>query len=480
MFILAIIEPIQNMKGSKLILLLKTFNSKELRAFGDYLKSPFFNKNKELVDLFFYLKKCAPLFAEKKIKKDLVYKRVFQKSNIDVKHLHYVMSFLLKLAEEFVSHIEYQGHNGLPDYHLLVALSKRNLEKNYNHALKKAESRLEINEYQNTEFYFHQYLIADVNNRNFQGTRLREYDASLQKASDYFDLFFIANKMKYLCEMLDRQNVLVADYNLKMLHFVKAYLTDEVLNDNSFLDFYYCVLLLQTEESSDKYFTKLKLLIQTRFDELPLMEQKQIFFHAINYTIRKIREGKDSYLSECLELYEFGIKMRFVFDDNYLSPWTFKNVVRLALRLKRFVWTKNFIEQNYQLLKEEFQDDQYNFALAEYYFLMNNFTDALLHLNFIFNDIQTILGARTRILQIYYETDELDALDSGISSFRQFLYRNKKVSKKIGLPYRNFVTMLTELIKHNLSSDKLILHEKITTTSILAGKQWLLDKLNNL
>ncbi len=468
------------MKDSKLILLLKTFNSKELRAFGDYIKSPFFNKNEELVHFYFYLKKCAPDFPIKKMNKEYAYQYVFKTKSFDAKHLHYVMSFLLKLAEQYIAQMEYQNHHALPDYHLLSALSKRNLDKHYKISLRNANRKLEQSHYHDTEFYFHQYLISDANNRNFQGKRIREYDDSLQVASDYFDLFFISNKLKYLCEMLDRQNVLVADYNLKMLNFVKGYLDEKVLREHSFLDFYYCVLLLQTEEKADIYFEKLKKLMAHSLDDLPLIEQKQIFIHTINYTIRKIRDGDDNYLSECLDLYEFGIKMRFVFDDNYLSPWTFKNVVRLALRLQKFDWTKHFIEENHQLLKAEFRDDLYNFALADYYFLLAEFDKALVHLNFVFNDIQTILGARTRILQIYYEKEEFDALDSGINSFRQFLYRNKKVATKIGLPYKNFVTMLTELMKFNALNDKSILKEKILSTSVLASKKWLLEKLVEL
>ena len=34
------------MEKTKLVQLLKTFDSKELRAFGDFVLSPFYNKNK--------------------------------------------------------------------------------------------------------------------------------------------------------------------------------------------------------------------------------------------------------------------------------------------------------------------------------------------------------------------------------------------------------------------------------------------------
>ena len=48
------------MEGSKLIALLRTFDSKELRAFAGFVQSPFFNKQEKVIHLFEYLKKLAP------------------------------------------------------------------------------------------------------------------------------------------------------------------------------------------------------------------------------------------------------------------------------------------------------------------------------------------------------------------------------------------------------------------------------------
>ncbi len=478
MFILSNIEPIQNMEGSKLILLLKTFNSKELRAFGDYIKSPFFNKNQELVEFFFYLKKCAPLFPVKKIEKEFAYKKVFGKSNFEAKHLHYVMSFLLKLAEDFVAQIEYQHHQTLPDYHLLSALSKRKLSKHYSQALRKAYQKLDQIEYKNVDFYFHQYLIADANNRYFQRKKVREFDESLQKASDFFDLFFLSNKLRYLCEMLDRKKVLVADYDLKMLDSIKAYLYDRDLSNTPYVAIYYLILLLQTESETDAVFENIQSLMAKHMDSFPLSDQKQIFFHVINFIIKKINKKEDKYLLECLKFYEDGIKRKIVFDDGFLSPWTFKNVVRLGIRLEKRQWTKDFIENNYQLLSEKFRDDLYNFTLADYYFSTNELDKALRYFGKVdYNDIHTALNAKTRILQIYYDTDEFDALDSGIVSFNQFLNRNKQVSKSVATPYKNFLRLLNSLVKlKNIEQLEKDLSEMVS----VASKSWLIEKIQGM
>ncbi|MFT4761074.1 MAG: hypothetical protein ACI9XO_003786 [Paraglaciecola sp.] len=55
------------MENSKLVQLLKTFSTQELREFKDFMQSPLFNKNQDLVDFYLYLKKIAPNFPTKKL-----------------------------------------------------------------------------------------------------------------------------------------------------------------------------------------------------------------------------------------------------------------------------------------------------------------------------------------------------------------------------------------------------------------------------
>ena len=47
------------MLNSKLIQILQTFDSKQRRAFEDFVGSPYFNKQSELVHYYKYLKKLA-------------------------------------------------------------------------------------------------------------------------------------------------------------------------------------------------------------------------------------------------------------------------------------------------------------------------------------------------------------------------------------------------------------------------------------
>lgn len=57
------------MKNSKLIELLKAFSKEELLEFQEFVASPYFNKNDDLVKLVNYLSEAGPDYPIDKIKK---------------------------------------------------------------------------------------------------------------------------------------------------------------------------------------------------------------------------------------------------------------------------------------------------------------------------------------------------------------------------------------------------------------------------
>ena len=89
------------MKKSKLLGLLQTLNSKELRAFKDFVESPFFNKQESLIRMYAYLKKWAPQgFPDKKVDRAVVFQKLFPGKAYDDKEMNYQMSQLLKIGRE--------------------------------------------------------------------------------------------------------------------------------------------------------------------------------------------------------------------------------------------------------------------------------------------------------------------------------------------------------------------------------------------
>lgn len=468
------------MEGSKLIQLLQTFDTQELRAFKDFVASPFYNKNRELMDFYDYLKKIAPAFPEKKIQKEQVYKTLFPGKKYDDKHFKYLMSFLLKLGEEYIGLRKYQKEETLKSYHVLEACLDRNLDKSYQNIYRKAREKVNNNPLRDTVYYYQEYLLADLADRHFSKLNVRKLNEKLQLAADYFDLYFLSKKLKYSCEMLDFQNFFSIDYQQHLVEEISNYLKHKKHDDVPVIAIFYQVFLALTEENKKEHFDKLKALMEQYESYFTAFEMKRIYIHALNYCIRKIRQREDQYVEEALDLYMIGIQKKYLFDGAYLTPFSYKNIVKLGLRLQRYEWTEEAIKKYNHVLEENFRTNALNYCLADLYYHKGEFEAAMEHLrNVEFTDIFFTLDAKIMLLKIYYDKDAEEALHSLLASFKIFIKRNKLISNKVQATYQNFILLLGQLMKRNQQKLPAI-KQKILDSELLTDRNWLLQVVERL
>jgi len=357
------------MKNSKLLKLIQTLSAAELRELKDFIASPFFNKNEELNLFYNYLKELAPNFPENKIKGEYAYKILFPRQAFDKKHLHYLMSFTLKLAEQYLGYKEYYQQETLPEYHILSSFVKRNLlNKHYRQLYHKAANQLDHSQLRNSNYFYRQYLLADIADRHFGTTNQRTHNESLQKAANYFDDYYLSNKLKYAIEMINTQQILSGEFEIALLKEVKQYLSNSSKSEIPPIDIYYQILLMLTEANPSKHFENVKILVRKHFEKFTTFEIKQFYILVLNFCLRNIRKGQREYAEEALELYMEGIQNKVLFENNYLSPWTYKNVISLGIGLQRYDWTTQFIHDYNSQLAPSFQENALHYNLADLHF----------------------------------------------------------------------------------------------------------------
>lgn len=464
------------MQNSKLIALLQTFDGEDFRRFKVFLESPYYNNRTILVDLFHYLRQQSPGFLPENLEKEVLIKRVF-KNEIDEKQLHYEMNYLLKLAEQFIGLRHYEKQAFMADIHVVEAYLERKLDKHYHFLQKKLVKQqskisvLKIND------YYQQYQLSDIANQYYLQHQVRKFDPALQSASDDLDVYYIANRLKYLCQMLNRNKIFKKHYTISF--------SEQILEMAALPDFqkvplialYYQIALMFTQEESDQAYLELKKLFDQYFPLLGKLTQLEILSYALNYCVRRVRTSnrKTWYLQETLNLYMWGIDSEMLLSDNVLSPWHFKNIIKAAFNLKQYEWVGNFIKNYYQKLEPSFQEDALNYNLADLYFHQKDYGQAIQYLYQVQqSDIHYALGAKVMLMKIYYEKDEEEALLSLIASFSIYLSRNKHISNDLRKTYQNFCLILNRILRRNPKKREKILKD-IKTMPLLTSRNWLLD-----
>ncbi len=79
-----------------------------MKDFGEYVHSPFFNKNKSVSRLYAHIRKYYPELKDDKIEKEYTFKKIYNTAKYNDTLMRGTMFRLSKLAEDFIAFNQYK------------------------------------------------------------------------------------------------------------------------------------------------------------------------------------------------------------------------------------------------------------------------------------------------------------------------------------------------------------------------------------
>lgn len=308
------------MKKSKIVQLLRSCEASELGELGYFLASPYHNQDEAVIRLYQYLQNFSPDFSGPGLNKKAVFQRIFPNQAYDDKQLRYLMSDLNKLTERFLAlrKVEQQPHQ--LTLALLESLSERGLDKSYRKVSRQLENDLSTDSRKNSEVFWIQLQWSEIKEGHFLRQRTRKHDASLQYYADDLDKYYFLNRLKIACAMLDRQTIFQATYELNLSSDWIRHVEQQQFFNEPIIQVYYTIYQALLKEEEEQYFENLKQFLREHAPAIAIGDLKDIYLFAINYCARKIRQGKEAYVTEALQLYRTGIEDGLLIDKQGLSP----------------------------------------------------------------------------------------------------------------------------------------------------------------
>lgn len=219
--------------------------------------------------------------------------------------------------------------------------------------------------------------------------------------------------------------------------------------------------------------------MQAATDSLPEEELRSLHFLAINFCIQRFNRGEEHYLGEVFGLYQNGLQQGILLINDQLSRFAFANIAGIAIRLGEFAWTEDFIKQFAPKIERQHRRNYQDFILAKLHFARRNLDQAQTLLqNVEYEDVFLNLDAKVLLLKIYFENNEMEVLDSFISSFQRFLQRKKGLGyhRENYLNTLQFTRRLISLNPYD-KKEKEALKMEIEGTKALGEKEWFLGQL---
>ncbi len=434
------------------------------------------------MQLFQIIKNEYPQLDSPNLSKENVFQKVFNDKNKSDSSLRALMSQLTNLLYDFLSLTEYQTNKNLKNRHLLNALRNKNLKDLFTKNLQSAFKDLNKQKYRDVNYFFHHYRLSELQFEHDIVYSNRSPNLSLKDLVRNMDIFYLSSKLKYGSALLNLKNVLKDkdEYDLYLFYEALSYSEKADLQEIPLIRIYYHIFKLYIEDKEEHFYAIKEILIEKSI--LPSSEQRQIYAFLSNYGLRKVRQGKNEFLNETLQLYKQMVEDKVVLAYNtFISPHLYRNIATLGISLKDYEWTELFIESYKNKIHPLFRNDLYKYTQAALNFSKEDYDrskEFLIDIQFI--DSYYHIHCKILLIKTFYELNEQISIDSSIEAFRIWLMREKSLAKNIIESCKNFVSIMKKILRSK-KSNKPVEHliEELKAIENIAERQWLMDKLNS-
>lgn len=415
------------MERSKLVQLYRTMDKAALRKFKKWLYSPIHNEHEEIQALFEFLWTRASL-NERTLKKERVWKHLYGTQTYNDLRLRHLMSFALKVLEEFVSYEQAKKENFWQQRYLVQHYLEANMTQRAQRLTEQLAKKLDQRPQKDERAYLQQYELEllrfelqDGQDRN-QATNLTEITAQAS-------LFFMLTTLRHAYTALSHQNLRKANYEIPLLAAVLEEVRQPQYANNLPLMIYYHGYQTLAQPQDPTHYQQVRHYLETNQEQLSLREQRAALLIALNYTIKRLNQGEEEYFRANFELYQKGLETNLLVEQGYLSQFAYKNIVSIGIILQEYDWLEAFIPQYAQQLEPNSQESYQQYSQARLCFARGDFDLAMsLLVHAEYEDLLLSLGAKVMLIKLYYQQAAWDALEALLDSFRVFLHRKKSLS----------------------------------------------------
>lgn len=448
---------------NSLVQILKTFTKKEINEFGLFIHSPFFNKNKNVIELFKLIRTYYPGFGEK-IDWNKIYLQIFLKK-YNEGNMKTIIFLLTRLAEKFMAYKEYNSNPYEEKKKLLAAFDKRKLDKMFFKNEKKILE--ELNAVNGNELNLMNEKLSVEKLRSLfytiRNDEINMYKADLKTGKLMIASFFIEMfRMIILFERIKHLGFeLEFDYSTELMKNIDMENFFNSLRSNSFqslalLEMYYFLYKALNENETDKYYLLFKKGFNDNKDSIAKNEQYILSTLMVNYLYYRHLKDMVKYDRELFEAFKILLSLYDYSGEKYLRSVVYTNVLRMAVGFREFEWTENYIKEFSAKLKPEQKENMFYYSNAYLAFAKKEFEKTLEYSSKInFETFQMKYYLRDLQLSALYELKDYESALSLIDAYRHFIKNDKNYSPRLKKGYIDFIRFVNILIKLRLGEGKL-------------------------
>lgn len=476
------------MINSRLIDVFRTFTPKELKEFSDFVCSPFFNKNSNVIRLFEIIKKNYPEFDADKMKKERVFKKIFPGKTYKDNTMRLLMYYLFEVVEKYLAYIHFSKDVYVFKDNLLYELYERKLYKDLEKIIEEINSELDKVTVRDDGYYRNRFTFAEIKLIYLAEIHQGKYEKYLTKENlEYFTdnitHYYLISVLKYYAITLNTMYLYNVKIDTGVFEKILNSFDSEQFKDVPLIIIYYKIIMLLINPDDEQYYYDLKELV-VKYENVIGSMIADLYINLENYCHRKIRGGNLEYTKDVLYFYRLELNKGTYISHGCMPNTFYVSCVVNACRLKDYDWVRKFIQKYKSELYENSREAYYYYGMAYLENELKNYEKALEYLAKVKSE-ELYLKMDIRLLQcrIYYSLVWNIPLQSLLDTFRKTIQNNKFMTETRKEQYMKFIKYLNQLNNLRYKEDVngfISLKSELNSDEYFPFKLWLSEEINSL
>lgn len=467
----------------------KSLSENELNEFEDFVYSPYFNKQRNNVKLFQYLKSLYPHISKSDLSKENLSVNVYGESIVNEVKIRKLISEFSILMERFYTQIEIEEDALRNKILLLGSLRKRGFLKRFEMNYRATSNILKKVFSKDESYYLNKInLVNEMFYFKFGNIR-GELEKGLQDKSDNLDYYFAFTKLHCFNEMIhnegaeNKNNFFDKKYFKEIIQQIEKNKAEISINHPNVYIIYCVVNMFQTLD--DKYLSLLVGYLKSKEKRFHKKNLIYYYHYVTQYFIKKINMGLIEYRQKAFDMYKYMRERRLFLIDNIITDFEYNNVANTSLSLKEYDWLESFIEEYKKYLDPNFANDAYNLAKSKLLFHKKDYNNIFEYLNKVeIRDPNYYSHSKFLLGKVYFDLNNINGVKYIVDNLKQYLRIKKSMSDEQADIIKIFIHYIMDLVKireSNSSSKKslkLILKKELDNEKkIVPNKDWFYKKI---
>jgi hypothetical protein len=470
----------RNLEFSKLIYFLSALPAEEQSLFRAYLHSPIFNEREEPRRLFDFIRKRCLQQPPRELNDAKALPVVWPKGDGDAAKLQKIKTLLMSLLVSFLEFRRWQGKPRFAKVGMLHWLNDVGDESYFDQYYRKIKSELEEAPQLGLEMLSAQFELEMTLLQHQQSFGARSKDNHLLAAQASMENLVNGHLLKFAFLLANQSMIVGAE--------LPEWITDHIrrlrLRDLSpipLLEIYFLLFATYGEDCTRQDLELLKERVIAHAGQCTRQEAFDIYTGTINNVSRYSKTTGENMLETIFELYQGLVEQVVHKLGGSLNPSHFKNVVFVGSRLGKFEWVAAFLQDCAAWLEGEDAATTLDYNHGILHFYKREFAVAIRYFNRVLVDVKDVFyvfDTRCYLLMCYFETEDIQGMESLAHSFRMLVERSDRVSELHKQGYLAFLRVFRKALGTPVydAGRNSQLQSEIALLPLSPWKAWLTEK----